>query len=277
MSYTFREYIKCKAHSLPQFASGLSVDYGKSLLIAKEGSASEQGDGMEVSSSSAKSKPSLATNIPLGMRIPSFKVLNQSDARPWHLQELLPSNGRWRILVFTGDILSNSDQNKRIQALGQKLAAPESFIRRFTPANKSFDSVIECLAVHSSPRKEVTIFDFPTVFRPFTQAEGWDYNKIYVDDESYHEGHGEAYKNYGVDKAKGCAVIVRPDQYVSWVGEVDDYDEMSRFFEGFMKVQTPGWTGSIEEDWSGLDVKEKQNGSIAAGDRSVEGGNAGAM
>lgn len=262
-----------------QFASGLSVNYGKSLLIAKEGSASEQGDGTEVSSSTigAKSNQSLASNIPLGMRIPSFKVLNQSDGRPWHLQELLPSNGRWRILVFTGEILHNEAQRQRIKILGEKLSSSDSFIRKYTPDTGSFDGVIECLAVHASPRKDATIFDFPTVFRPFTQSEGWDYNKIYVDDESYHEGHGEAYKNYVVDKEKGCAVILRPDQYVSWVGEVDDYEEMSRFFEGFMKEQRRGWSGRIDEDWSGLEKKEKQNGSVEAMDGANKGSIAGAM
>ena len=62
----------------------------------------------------------MATNILIGMRIPSYKVLNQSDARPWHLQELLPSNGTWRILVFAGDIL-DPVQFALYEALGGSL------------------------------------------------------------------------------------------------------------------------------------------------------------
>ncbi len=38
--------------------------------------------------------------------------------------------------------------------------------------------------------------------------------RSFVDDVSYHEGHGEAYKSYGVDEEKGCIVIAWPDQYV---------------------------------------------------------------
>ena len=208
------------------------------MIVAKEGSSAEQGDGTDVSGKAedARSKQELATKVSLGMRMPSFKVLNQSDARPWHFQELLKSNGRWRLVVFCGDVLDGS-QSTKLEELGNKLNAPDSFIRRYTRSEAAIDSLIECLAVHASPRTKVDIFHFPLIFRPFTTTDGWDYSKICVDDESYHEGHGEAYKSYGIDPSRGCAVILRPDQYVSWVGEMDDYDMMNRFFSGFMKAQ----------------------------------------
>lgn len=232
------------------FASGIAVDYGKSMIVAKEGSTEEQGDGTadllgSVHGKAAQSKQELATNIKLGMRMPSFKLLNQSDARPWHFQELLKSNGRWRLVIFAGNVLDSS-QAKRIQAIGRRLNEPESFIHRHTPNAQPIDSVIEVLAVHSSPRKEIDIFSFPPVFRPFSPTDGWDYGKIFVDDESYHEGHGEVYKNYGVDPTAGCAVILRPDQYVSWVGEADDYAMMDRFFSGFMREQKEPNAQSID-------------------------------
>lgn len=251
------------------FASGIAVDYGKSIIVAKEGDAAEQGDGTQVmgKSEGAHSKQDLATGIKLGMRMPSFKVLNQSDARPWHFQELLKSNGRWRLVVFTGDIL-DKQQPMKVQQLGEKLNAPDSFIRRYTPAGKTIDSVIECLAVHSSPRKEVDIFHFPVIFRPFSETDGWDYAKICADDESYHEGHSEAYKNYGVSPKSGCAVILRPDQYVSWVGELDDYESMDRFFSGFMRIQKEPNRDVINATdvlMNGEVKKEKLDSSIADG------------
>lgn len=236
------------------FASGIAVDYGKSLIVAKEGSTADQGDGTDVATKgiAAESKQNLATNIKLGMRMPSFKVLNQSDARPWHLQELLPSNGRWRLIIFAGDIL-NTTQAQKIHSLGEKLNNPTSFIRRCTPSIQPIDSIIECLTVHSTPRKTVDIFHFPPIFRPYSPTNGWDYSKILVDDESYHEGHGQAYKNYGIDPEKGCAVILRPDQYVSWVGEVDDYEMMERFFGGFLREQRESNVSSIDApgSWAG--------------------------
>ena len=221
------------------FASGVAVDYGASLIVAKDGSSIDQGDGTDVgviNSKRAVSKQQLATNVKLGMRMPSFKVLNQSDARPWHFQEILRSTGQWRLVVFAGDV-SDKAQMSRVQKLGETLAAKDSFISRFTPAGKPINSVIEILTIHSAPRASTELHDFHDIFHPYSKSDGWDYWKIYADDISYHEGHGQAYENYGVDKKKGCAVILRPDQYVSWVGELEDVQDMDRFFSGFMKVQ----------------------------------------
>jgi phenol 2-monooxygenase len=209
--------------------SSSAVNYSNSVLIAKELDAKGQSDEVV-------HKQPLATGIIVGKRMPSFKVLNQSDARPWHLQELLKSNGRWRIIVFPGQLTAHENMQK-MQRLGAKFKARDSFIRRYTPPEQSIDSVIEILTIHAGPRKELDLMDLPEAFHPFDHKLGWDYWKVYADDQSYHEGHGQAYANYGIDPVQGASIIVRPDQYVSWVGEVDDYDEMESFFSVFMKPQ----------------------------------------
>ncbi|KAF4636696.1 hypothetical protein G7Y89_g1386 [Cudoniella acicularis] len=207
------------------FASGVAVDYGASILVAKDGDAAEQGDGTDVSVSKEGGriigKSDLATNIKMGMRFPSFQVLNQADARPWQFQEWLKSDGRWRIVVFAGNV-SVPTQKKRIDSLGASLSAPDSFLHRFTPKDKPIDSVIEIFTIHSAKRAETELFDFPEIMRPFKKGEGWDYWKVFVDDVSYHEGYGDAYKGCGVDKEKGCSVVVRPDGYVGWIGEIEN-------------------------------------------------------
>ena len=38
-----------------------------------------------------------------------------------------------------------------------------------------------------------------------------DLHKIYIDDESYHSGHGHAYEFYGIHPEKGAIAIIRPD------------------------------------------------------------------
>ncbi|CAG8234244.1 unnamed protein product [Penicillium nalgiovense] len=208
----------------------VAVNYAASILVAKESDAAEQGNNTIIS------KPELAAKIDIGKRIPSFKVLNHSDARPWHLQELLKSNGRWRVIVFPGR-LAEPQNMERFEKLGASLGGPDSFIRQFTPSGKSIDSVIEVLTIHSGSRRDIELLDLPEAFHPHHGDMGWDYWKVFVDEESYHEGNGQAYANYGIDLNRGASVIVRPDQYVSWVGEVDDYEQMSRFFSGFMKQQ----------------------------------------
>ncbi|KAK3620712.1 hypothetical protein LTR56_023229 [Elasticomyces elasticus] len=220
------------------FASGIAVHYGASTIVAKDGSTRDQGDGTDVSVSTrfrVVSDQKLAPGIPVGKRMNSVKVLNQSDARPWHFQELLPSNGRWRLVVFTGDITQPARRAK-LESIGKLLADSSSFLQRFTPPESRHDAVFEVLAVHRSPRAALEIFDFPEVFRAFDEVDGWDYTKIYADDVSYHEGFGDIYGSFGISP-EGCAVIIRPDQYVSYVGPMEDVDALNKFFSGFMVPQ----------------------------------------
>jgi phenol 2-monooxygenase len=219
------------------------------MIVAKEGEEVDEGDGKSISLESKHrvvSQQSLATGIELGKRIPSVKVLNQSDARPWHLQELLPSNGRWRVILFPGDI-SKPEQRKKLDAVGAAIDDKTSFLRRFTPAGSRYDTVFKIITVHNAKRETTTIFDFPEVLRPYDEIDGWDYNKIYVDVESYHEGHGKIYETFQIS-SEGVAVIVRPDQYVSYVGPMEDADALTRFFANFMKDVSMSKTGTRPVD-----------------------------
>lgn len=228
------------------FASGVSVNYGASIIVAKEDDAAAQGYEIEVAqniNARVIGKQQLATNIKIGMRMPSFKVLNQSDARPWHFQELLKSDGRWRIVVFAGDI-SNKIQMFRIQNLSGGL---KTLAEKYLLGANETDSAIEILMIHSAPRIQIELLDLPEIFHPLSNRDGYDYSKVYVDDLSYHEGYGKAYEGFGVDKKRGCLVLVRPDQYVSWIGGLEDEGEIGRFFEGFMAKEMR-WFTKLRED-----------------------------
>ncbi|KAF1913433.1 FAD binding domain-containing protein [Ampelomyces quisqualis] len=167
------------------FASGLSVAYGTSMLVAKADSATKQ---------------DLATNIKLGMRFPSFKVLNQCDARPWELQQKLKSDGRFRLVVFAGRV-GDARQQSRLRTFCGRLAS-SFFLAPHVHAN------IDVLTVHASRRVDTELLrDFPDVLHRFDERTGWDYESVYVDDESYHEGFGDAYGGYGVSRERGCVVV----------------------------------------------------------------------
>ena len=216
-----------------------AVDYGASTIVAKSGDTIDQGDGTDVSvdaKNRVESDQTLAKEVLVGKRIPSVKVLSQSDARPWHLQELLPSTGRWRVIVFPGDVTKPSQADK-LKTVGAAFEAKSSWLSRFTPAGARYDEVFEVFAVHHAPRTSVTIFDFPQVFRNFDETEGYDYSKIYADDVSYHEGHGKIYQEFGISE-DGCIVVVRPDQYVSYVGSLENTEAINKFFSGFMREST---------------------------------------
>lgn len=215
------------------FSSGLSVNYGPNNLVVKAGGDDGSNSAeVRVSADAFAKSQALATGLPVGMRFNSFKVLSQADARPWHFQEKLKSDGRFRVVLFAGNILSTA-QKQRVDKFCEALDAPANFLRAATPAGAPVDSVVEVLTIHSAKRTETELLrDFPEILHPFDQHDGWDYNKVFVDDVSYHEGFGDAYTNYGVDKERGCVVVVRPDHYVGWVGDTDDFDGVQKYFGG---------------------------------------------
>ena len=159
------------------------------------------------------------------------------------------------MVVCPGDIHEPSQRTK-LDSVGKALASSDSFLHRFTPPGAAFSSVFEILAVHSAPRVEVTVFDFPEVFRHYDEVAGYDYWKIYVDDMSYHEGHGKFYETFGISE-KGCIIVIRPDQYVSYVGPMEDVEAVNKFFSGFMRAPKGGSSDLVS---GGI-----TNGAVASG------------
>ncbi|KAA8622825.1 UbiH 2-polyprenyl-6-methoxyphenol hydroxylase [Pyrenophora tritici-repentis] len=212
------------------FATGLSVDYGTSMLVGKAGNAAEQGDGTDVSSEiQLVGKQELASKTPLGMRFPNYQVLNQASARAYDFQPKLASDGRFRIIVFAGNVV-NPSQSARLQAFCKYMTSSPILAPHL---HKN----IEVLTLHSSKRIDVELLkDFPEVLHPFDARTGWDYDKVYVDDEAYHEGFGDAYGGYGVGRETGCVVVTRPDQYVGFIDGVDEEGAkgVEGYFEGIL-------------------------------------------
>lgn len=220
------------------FASGLSVDYGRSMLVAKPGSSKDQGDGTDVEASIGAHKTvvgqqDLATGCTLGMRFPSFRVLNQSGARPWHFQDWIRSDGRYRVILFSGNAKGEA-QKARVQKWCDEAEKPGSWLKRHTPEGQDIDTVIEILTIHSAKRTEVELLDdFPALLHPLRLNDmGYDYNKVFVDDKGFHEEHGQAYEGYGVDKERGCVVALRPDGYTGYIGELEDVESLDAYFGG---------------------------------------------
>lgn len=228
-----------------EFLSGTSVTYGPSLLVAGAPSAPVVIDGSNSMAKSVlstnktsepiskKSPKELASRITLGARLPSYKVINQFDASPTHLASLLPSTGAFRILLFAGDLTIPSRRNL-INTLGAALASPSSFLALYNRPGSA--PLIEIFTIHSSPRAQIEpLDDLHDIFHPWDEDTGWDYGKIFADDVSWHEGFADAYRMLGVGREEGCCVVVRPDQHVGCVCEVDDVEAVERYFAGILR------------------------------------------
>ncbi len=163
-----------------------------------------------------------------------FQSLQRHGQSTW--AKFLKSDGRWRLVGFAGD-LRDATQFRRVHELGARLAAPDSFLRTYTPSTKSIDSVIELLTVHSGPREAVELLDLHEIYHPWDDERGWDYWKVFVDDVSHHEGFDDVYVKYGIDKREGCLVVCRPDQHVGYVGTLEDVEGFKEYFSGILISQ----------------------------------------
>jgi 2-polyprenyl-6-methoxyphenol hydroxylase and related FAD-dependent oxidoreductases len=54
----------------------------------------------------------LASNVVVGMRLPSAQVVRICDSKPQQLMKSLKSDGRWRIMVFVGDLTVPDNRNR---------------------------------------------------------------------------------------------------------------------------------------------------------------------
>lgn len=106
-------------------------------------------------------------------------------------------------------------------------------VPKFTPDNTDIDNFIESIVILAGKRHDVELEHVPDYFWPTTgKYQMRDVHKIFIDDESYHAGHGHAYETYGIDVGRGAIVIVRPDQYVSKICSLDDFTAVGDFFTG---------------------------------------------
>ncbi|KAI9691652.1 MAG: hypothetical protein M1822_007723 [Bathelium mastoideum] len=195
------------------FTAGLTITYDDSLITrAKE------------------SDQQLAANLKVGMRFQSAQVVRFCDAKAVQLVTALPSDGRWRIVVFAGDIRQAAASRKLVD-LGIYLFSDDGPIYEHLPPESDIDNFIEVILVLSGERLKINQEQIPECFYPVTgQWRMRDLLKIYIDDESYHSGHGHAYDFYGIHPEQGAIAIVRPDQHVAMILDVEDYKGISNFF-----------------------------------------------
>lgn len=187
---------------------------------------------------------SLATGFEIGTRFHSCQVLRLSDAKPVHLGHVMDADGRWRIVLFGDNMHDPTDSSSPLSNTCDFVL--HQLLKKYTPSTQDIDSVIDVRAVLQQSRKSLDISTLPEVLFPHKGKFGiQDYEKVFTDEESYGFGFGEIFKNRGVNREKGCIVIVRPDQYISAVLPLSEQGNgmMKEFFDGFM-IPQPSQNGA---------------------------------
>jgi phenol 2-monooxygenase (NADPH) len=174
----------------------------------------------------------LATGLVIGTRFHSAPVIRLSDAKPIHLGHVAKADGRFRIFVFAGRG-DRAAAGSPLRSLCDFLSeSPKSPVRRHTPAGTDIDSVIDVRAVFQQAHTELAIETMPPLLLPPKGRYGLrDYEKMFCPD--LRGGH-DIFAMRGIDREKGCMVVVRPDQYVAHVLPLDGHAELAAYFDGFM-------------------------------------------
>lgn len=174
----------------------------------------------------------LATGFNIGQRFHSAEAIRLADGHRQHLGHLNKADGRWRIFLFAGEqnpMDAESDISRLIAFLGADEKSP---IRRYTPEGADIDAAIDLCMVFQQP--DLGIEDMPELLWPAKGKYGLrDYEKVY-----HAEPGNDLFDQRGIDRAKGCMVVVRPDQHIATILPLTAHDDLVAFFAEFMLPQT---------------------------------------
>ncbi|KAI0091496.1 FAD binding domain-containing protein [Irpex rosettiformis] len=190
------------------FTSGIGVHYAPSTIVNT-------------------THQSYASNLIIGQRVLPHVFVRVADGRPFEIQDLLPSDARFKILVFAGDITQES-QVARVKECAAHFDKPEGFFRKY--GGKNPEKVFDVLAICSQQKDTLSYTDLPEVFRAH-------WSKVLTDDQDmFKRTGGDGYKTYGIDLLQGVVAVVRPDGYVSMLAPLDGVQDIDQYFSGFMRA-----------------------------------------
>ncbi len=193
-----------------RFTAGVATRYAPSIVRGDDG------------------HQNLAPGFGIGMRFHSAPVIRLADALPMHLGHVARADGRWRVYLFA-DAGDPGDPASSLARCCRYLA--DDVLPRFTPETTDVDGVLDVRAVLQQPHRDVDWGRLPALLRPAKGRLGLvDHEKVFCPDPR----RGDVFDLRGVDRASGCVVLVRPDQYVAHVLPLTGPERLGAFLDGVL-------------------------------------------
>ena len=174
----------------------------------------------------------LAVGLVIGTRFHSAPVVRVGDGKVMQLGETLAADGRWRLIVFApdgDDGRTDSPVRKLCAWLGE---ATDSPLKLQAWNARDIDAVIDVRAVFRQSHHDLAVTGLPPLLFPTKGRLGLhDYEKAFC---ALHDATQDIYEMRGIDRRRGCMVVVRPDQYIANVLPLDATDALAEFFGAFM-------------------------------------------
>ncbi|KAG8995663.1 hypothetical protein FRB94_008888 [Tulasnella sp. JGI-2019a] len=193
------------------FTSGIGIHYQDSAIVDS-------------------TNQSAAAHLTIGMRC--LPTINQraADCRPYNIQDLLPADTRFKLLLFPGE-LKNEKQMSKLRSLATELEQDTGFLKKYTPKNLAADSVFDIITICTDKKEVCNYTDVPATLRSH-------WSKVFTDDVSIAGGlGGTTYETYGISP-EGAMVVVRPDGYIGMVAAFDGSgSQLEHYFGGFLTAR----------------------------------------
>ena len=198
-----------------EFTGGTAVKYDASYLFA------------------TSAHQALATGEEVGRRFHSAPVVRLSDAKQMQLGHVAQADARWRIYAFAGQA-DSGHSGSAIDKLANWLETnPNSPVVKHTRKTEDIDAVIDVRFVFQQTFEQLAYENMSSLLKPKTGSMGLqDHGKVFCVD---HKGLGDIYAMRGINRDKGCMIVVRPDQYVAHVLPLDATDELSNYFAEILR------------------------------------------
>ena len=197
-----------------RFTAGTAVHYQPAMLTAEP------------------THQHLARGFEIGTRFHSAPVTRYWDAKRVELGHTIKADGRWRLFAFAGSDDPGSSRARLTSLCTFLTESPDSPIRKYSAADDDIDAVIDVRGIVQRDHRTLAPELIPPLLVPQKGRYGLrDYEKFFCA-----ELHGDAdiYERRGIDRADGCIVVVRPDQFVANVLPLDGFAELAAYFDQFM-------------------------------------------
>ena len=195
------------------FTCGLTIEYEPSALT---GDTAHQ---------------ALAPGFELGKRFHSAPVIRVADAKPMELGHAIEAGTAWHLFAFAPDGDRGQPGGAVADLCDWLQNDPASPVVVHTGKDDDPDAVIDVRAVFQPGFRDLDYGAMPALLRPHKGKYGLcDYEKVFSTDLK----SADIFEARGIDRAQGCIVVVRPDQYVAQVLPLSARAELSAFFAGFL-------------------------------------------
>ncbi|OJA19065.1 hypothetical protein AZE42_12575 [Rhizopogon vesiculosus] len=163
----------------------------------------------------------------IGERMPPQIFVRAADGRPYEIQDILPSDTRFKLLFFVGNL--TEERVRELDALSDEMRDPSCFLQKYGyPTEGTAQSMFSIITIVSGDKDDVKFTRVPAFFRPH-------WSNVLLDDMDVTRSlGGGAYKRFGIDPSTMTLVIIRPDGYVGMIAPASALEDIDSYFAAFM-------------------------------------------